>query len=62
MLIEIILPLSLLLALGYSCIRFEILSPALLPHLSQFVIKISLPAFLVVAKTRPKVMIAQSEV
>lgn len=49
MLIEIILPLSLLLALGYSCIRFEILSPALLPHLSQFVIKISLPAFLVVA-------------
>lgn len=49
MLIEIILPLGLLLALGYSCIRFEILSPALLPHLSQFVIKISLPAFLVVA-------------
>lgn len=49
MLIEIILPLSLLLALGYSCIRFEILSPALLPYLSQFVIKISLPAFLVVA-------------
>ena len=46
MLIDIVLPLTLLLALGYSCIRFGFLSSAVVPQLSQFVIKVSLPAFL----------------
>jgi malonate transporter and related proteins len=49
MLIDILLPLTLLLGLGYVCIRFGVLSSALLPHLSQFVIKVSLPAFLLSA-------------
>lgn len=49
MLIDILLPLTLLLGLGYACIRFGVLSNALLPHLSQFVIKVSLPAFLLSA-------------
>lgn len=49
MLIDILLPLTLLVALGYACIRFGVLSSGLLPHLSQFVIKIALPAFLVSA-------------
>lgn len=49
MLIDILLPLTLVLALGYSCIHFGVLSKAVLPQLSQFVIKVSLPAFLLSA-------------
>lgn len=49
MLITLLLPLSLMLGLGYVCIRFGVLSSALLPQLSQFVIKVSLPAFLLSA-------------
>ena len=49
MVLNVILPICLLLLLGFVCVRFEFILPEHIKGLSQFVFKISLPAFLLQA-------------
>lgn len=49
MVLTVILPICLLLLLGFICVKFEFILPEHITGLSQFVFKISLPAFLLQA-------------
>lgn len=49
MVLTVILPICLLLLLGFVCVKFKFILPEHIQGLSQFVFKISLPAFLFLA-------------
>lgn len=49
MVLTVILPICLLLLLGFICVKFEFILPEHIQGLSQFVFKIALPAFLLQA-------------
>ena len=49
MVLSVILPICLLLLLGFICVKFEFILAEHIKGLSQFVFKISLPAFLLQA-------------
>ncbi|WP_171249510.1 AEC family transporter, partial [Acinetobacter sp. V2] len=47
MVFQVILPILILLLMGYVCVLIKLVTPEQIRALSAFVIKISLPAFLI---------------
>lgn len=54
MVLDVILPICLLLIFGFFCVKFKFILPEYIKGLSQFVFKISLPAFLLQALARQR--------